>query len=67
MWLWWGSVQNASPHEAASKVDDGLDVLLICLNVGSDQALLFGDTPLLRLAIDGREALVATRLLAALN
>lgn len=65
--MWWSGVQNTGPHETAGKVDDGLDVLLVRLDVRGDQTLLLGDTPLLCLAVDGGEALVAARLLAALD
>ena len=63
----WTCVKNAGPHEAAGKVDYGLDVLLVRFHIGGDKTLLFGDTPLLCLTVDGREPLVATRLLATLN
>ena len=59
MWLGWDCVQDTGPHEATGEVDDCLDVLLVSLNVGRDLSLLFGDTPLLWLTVDGREALVA--------
>lgn len=42
-------------------------MLLVRLDVRGDQTLLLGDTPLLCLAVDGGEALVAPRLLAALD
>ena len=65
--MWWSGVQNTGPHETAGKVDDRLDVLLVRFDVRGDQALLLGDTPLLRLTVDGREALVAAELLATLD
>ena len=42
-------------------------MLLVCLDVRRDQALLLRDTPLLCLTVDGGEALVTAGLLAALD
>ena len=66
MWLRGCGVEDAGPHEAAGKVDNGLNVLLVGLYVGREETLLLWDTPLLSLTVDGRETMV-TRFLIDLD
>ena len=58
VWGRGGGVKNARPEETAGEVDDRLDVLSVCLQVGRDWSLLRRDSALLWLAVDGRDALL---------